>query len=102
MHFLCKKCYKEDDGEPALSMKTPIQQAAAAMGRVKSDKKAAAARENGKRGGRPPTPKPTLICPKCKSSNQVWNNQITGKPKCHRVGCEENSTPAPEPINPKS
>ena len=34
-------------------MKTPLQQAAAAMGRVKSDKKAAAARANGAKGGRP-------------------------------------------------
>ena len=34
-------------------MKTPIQKAAAAMGRVKSDKKTAAARENGAKGGRP-------------------------------------------------
>jgi len=35
-------------------MKTPIQEAAAAMGRVKSDRKTAAVRENGKKGGRPP------------------------------------------------
>lgn len=26
-------------------------------------------------------------CPKCKSSSQVWINQITGKLTCHRVGC---------------
>ena len=35
-------------------MKTPPKNpAAVALGKIKSDKKAAAARENGKRGGRP-------------------------------------------------
>ena len=37
-------------------MKTPIQKAAAAMGRVKSEKKTAAARVNGAKGGRPAQP----------------------------------------------
>ena len=27
-------------------------------------------------------------CPKCNSASQVWENQITHKVTCHRVGCE--------------
>ncbi len=36
---------------------SPITSAAAAMGRVKSDRKTASSRENGKKGGRPKTKK---------------------------------------------
>lgn len=40
-------------------MKTPPKNpAAVALGKIKSDKKAAAARENGKKGGRPRKVKP--------------------------------------------
>lgn len=39
-----------------MSTDNPISQAAAALGRIKSEKKAAASRENGKKGGRPPIP----------------------------------------------
>ena len=40
-------------------MKTPPKNpAAVALGKIKSEKKSAAARENGKLGGRPKNPKP--------------------------------------------
>lgn len=29
-------------------------------------------------------------CPKCGSAAQVWENQITHRLTCHRVGCHEN------------
>jgi hypothetical protein len=44
-----------DDTEH-LEQSEALRQAAAAMGRVKSEKKAAAVRENGKLGGRPKGP----------------------------------------------
>ena len=28
-------------------------------------------------------------CPKCGNNRQVWDNQITGKKTCHRVGCHQ-------------
>ena len=28
-------------------------------------------------------------CPKCRNNRQVWDNQITGKKTCHRVGCHQ-------------
>lgn len=40
-------------GKTLLSRENDLTEAARAMGRVKSDKKAAAVRENGKKGGRP-------------------------------------------------
>lgn len=58
---------------------TPIQKAAAAMGRVKSDKKTAAVRENGKKGGRPRILKATYTL---ESSNATINGSkvvIRGK-----------------------
>ena len=31
---------------------------------------------------------PRPVCPRCKSSSQVWVNQLTGKMTCHRAGCQ--------------
>ena len=32
-------------------------------------------------------------CPKCGTGNQVWTNQVSGKLRCHRVGCEADLPP---------
>ena len=34
------------------------------------------------------------ICPTCNSNSQVWVNQISGKLKCHRFGCETDIEPS--------
>jgi len=36
---------------------------------------------------------PNPICPRCKSNNQVWKNQITDEIMCHRVGCKNQIIP---------
>jgi len=32
---------------------------------------------------------PVPTCPKCGNNRQVWQNQISGKWRCHRVSCEQ-------------
>ena len=34
-----------------------------------------------------PWPNGYLPCPICGSNSQIWINQVTGKPTCHRAGC---------------
>jgi len=51
-NFTCPHCWKEIEAAEVNRWK------ASQVGRVKSEKTAAAARENGKKGGRPRKPKP--------------------------------------------
>lgn len=58
-HQHLKQIQDQIEKNIGLSLKQPISNtpknlAAVALGSIKSDKKAAAARENGKKGGRPP------------------------------------------------
>ena len=67
----------------------PRSEAARIMGKVKSDKKTAAARENGKRGGRPKSTRPVEVkqpvstklgkdCPWCNGTGKEMGHE------CHR------------------
>jgi hypothetical protein len=71
-----------------LKKENPVTSAAAALGSIKSDKKSASSRENGKKGGRP-TEKKTYWILSGEGENGTWEKHIATLTGIKRIATKE-------------